>query len=62
MESPGPFINAVLIFLLEIMLSINILTYVCQRGTDTAAHALKWLDRVLRWVLQHNIQKTHLFS
>lgn len=41
MESPGPFINAVLIILLEILLSINIHTCVCARGTHSAAQALK---------------------
>lgn len=33
MESPDPFINLLLIILLEVMLSINIHFYVCQRDT-----------------------------
>lgn len=62
MESPAPFINAVLLFLVEMMLSINIHTYVCQRDTHCSSCSEMTGQGCLRCVLQHNIQKTHLFS
>lgn len=62
MESPGPLINAVLIILLDIMLSINIHTYVCQRGTHCSSCSEMTGQDCLGYVLQHNRQKTHLFS
>lgn len=62
MESPGPLISAVLIILLDIMLSINIHTYVCQRGTHCSSRSEMTGQGCLGCVLQHNRQKTHLFS
>lgn len=62
MESPGPLINAALIILLEIMLSINIHTCVCQRGTHCSSCSEMTGQGCLSCVLQHNRQKTHLFS